>query len=200
MVCLIASCDYQMKKRVDTNENPDLSAKNDSTIKLIDNSPPTSSKSEILELPLIGSFELAKMKIDSLNKYGAGDCGRIVRRYSMPNVGLAIDSMTCGEYGFTYSYYLLSDKDFIQAVYTKKSSSVSNPKTNSYFFVQQERVVDFNSVPATSKTKVDTISDYTLRENPIDKKYSTEILKDKQITYEYFEMEYKATWEIEMDY
>jgi len=153
-----------------------------------------------LEIPVIGSFELSKMKMDSLNKYGAGDCWGTIRRYSLPNVGLAIDSMTCGEYGFTYTYYLLSDKDFIQLVYTKKSESILDPETSSYYYVQEEQVIDFNADPAISMTKIDTLTDYKLREMPINKDFSTENLKDKQTTYEHFEMEYKGTWEMEIDY
>jgi len=196
---LIISCNTQTKKSLDKNEISDLEVKTDSTTSVV-KSTKTDSESEILELPVLGSFELSEMKIDSFNEYGAGDCWGTIRRYSLPNVGLAIDSMSCGEYGFTYTYYLLSDKDFIQVVYTKKSESILNPETNSYFYVQQELVIDFNTDPTTTMTKIDTINDYKLRENPIDKKYSTETLKDNQTTYEHFEMEYKGTWEMEIDY
>ena len=197
---MIASCDSQTNTRTDNNETPDLSAKTDSITIPVESSTETGFNSVILELPVIGSFELTKMKLDSLNEYGAGDCWGTVRRYSLPNVGLAIDSMTCGEYGFTYTSYLLSDKDFIQVVYTKKSESILNPETTSYFYVQQEQVIDFNSDPAISMTRTDTVNDYKLRENPIDKNFVTETLKDRQTTYEHFEMEYQGIWEMELDY
>jgi hypothetical protein len=198
IVCLFSSCDSQTKTY--NNERPNVLVKTDSPTILVENVTETDSELEILVLPIIGSHELSNMKIDSLNEYGAGDCWGKVRRYSLPNVGLAIDSMTCGEYGFTYTYYLLSVKDSIQVVYTKKSESILDAETNSYFYVQQERVIDFNSHPATSMIKIDTINDYKRRESPIDKEYSTEILKDKQKTYEHYEMGYQGTWEMEMDY
>ena len=37
---------------------------------------------------------------------------------------------------------------------------------SSYFFVQQEQVIDFNSDPAISMMKIDTVYEYNLRENP----------------------------------
>jgi len=188
MVCLIASCNLQTKTKKDNNKSTNISVKTNSAKNA------TKTNSEILKLPIIGSFKLSKMKIDSLNAYGAGDCWGEVKRYSLPNGGLAIDSTTCGEYGFTYTYYLLDDKDFIQVVYIKKSESILNPKTNAYFYVQEERVIDFNSDPATSKIKMDTINDYKQREISINKSYSTKILKDKQVTYKHFEKKYQETW------
>ena len=108
--------------------------------------------------------------------------------------------MTCGEYGFTYTYYLLSDKDFIKAVYTKESESILDPEINSYFYVQKEQVIDFNSDPATVMTKIDTITSFKLREKPIENEFSTEKLKDKQTTYGHLEMNYQGTWEMGIDY
>jgi len=200
IVCVLGSCNSKTKTGTENSESADLTQKVDSTKKPVVKSTQTAFEPGKLDIPVIGSFELSEMKMDSLNEYGAGDCWGNIRRYSLPNVGLAIDSMTCGEYGFTYTYYLLSDKDFIQVVYTKKSESILNPETNSYFYVQEEQVIDFNSDPATSMTKIDTLTDYKLREKPIDKEFSTEILKDKQTTYEHLEMNYQGTWEMEIDY
>jgi hypothetical protein len=198
IVCLFGSCNSEIKK--DNIESADLSVKSDSTTNPVEISTETDAKSETLNLPVIGTFELSKMKIDSVNEYGAGDCWGKIRRYSLSNVGLAIDSMTCGEYGFTYTYYLLSDNDFIQVVYTKKSESILDPETSSYYYVQEEQVIDFNVDPAISMIKIDTLTDYKLREKPINKDFSTQNLKDKQTTYEHFEMEYKESWEMEIDY
>jgi len=200
IVGILSSCNSQTNSRTDNVESIDISVKTDSTTNPVEKSIKTDSKSDLLELPVIGSFELSEMKIDSLNEYGAGDCWGTIRRYSLPNVGLAIDSMTCGEYGFTYTYYLLSNKDFIQVVYTKKSESILDPASNSYSYVQEEQVIDFNSDPATSMTKIDTLTDYKLREKPIDKEFSIEKLKDRQTTYEHLEMNYQGTWEMEIDY
>ena len=195
---MLGSCNSQTK--TENTEKTELTQKVDSSKKQTEKSTHIDYHLEKIDIPVIGSFELSKMKMDSLNEYGAGDCWGNIRRYSLPNIGLAIDSMTCGEYGFTYTYYLLSDKDFIQVVYTKNSESILNPETNSYFYVQEEQVIDFNSDPATSMTKIDTLTDYKLREKPIDKEFSTEILKDKQTTYEHLEMNYQGTWEMEIDY
>ncbi|TRZ43129.1 hypothetical protein [Robertkochia solimangrovi] len=200
IVCLLGSCNSQTNTKTKNTESTDLTQKVDSTEKLTEKSTQTDYQLEKIDIPVIGTFELSEMKMDSLNEYGAGDCWGTIRRYSLPNFGLAIDSITCGEYGFTYTYYLLSDKDFIQVVYTKKSESILDPETNSFFYVQEEQVIDFNSDPATSMNKIDTLTDYKLREKPIDKEFSTEILKDKQTSYDHLEMNYQGTWEMEIDH
>jgi hypothetical protein len=155
---------------------------------------------EKLILPVMGTFELNKTKTDSLNEYGAGDCWGTIRRYTLPDAGLAIDSMSCGEYGFTYSYYLLSTNDLIQVVYSKKSESILNPESDSYFYVQQEKVIDFNSDPAIYMERTDTVYDYKSRNNHIKKKFVTETLKDKQTSYENLEGEYLKTWQRKLEY
>lgn len=195
MVCLLASC-YSKTNKI---ESTDLTVKTNSITNTVESSTKSGFKSEALDLPILGSFELAEMKLDSLNEYGAGDCWGTIRKYSLTNTGLAIDSMTCGEYGFTYTYYLLSDKDFIQVIYTKKSESILDTETFSYFYVQEEQIIDFKAHPAISMTKIDTITDYEARENPIDKKYLSEILEDKQTTYKHFEIDYKGAWEMKLD-
>ena len=64
----------------------------------------------------------------------------------------------------------------------------------------QEQVIDFNSAPAISMTKIDTVYDYNHRENRINKEFKIDTLKDRQTTYEHLEMEYQGLWEMELDY
>ena len=140
------------------------------------------------------------MEIDSINEYGAGDCWGKVIRYSLPNIGLAIDSMSCGEYGYTYTYYLLSLKDFIQVVFIKESESLLDTVNESYFYVQREHIYDFNSSPAILMTRIDTVYEYNLRENLIKKKFINESLKDRQYTSQFLNAEYNGVWSKELDY
>ncbi|GAB3333646.1 hypothetical protein GCM10027429_14450 [Marivirga atlantica] len=200
IVFLLWSCNSQPNTKTENSESTTQIQKVDSTTKPIEKPTQTIYKTDNLDIPIFGSFELSKMKMDSLNEYGAGDCWGTIRRYSLPNAGLAIDSMTCGEYGFTYTYYHLSDKDFIQIVYTKKSESILDPESNSYYYVQTEQVTDFNLEPAILMTKTDTVTYFDQREKGIDKEFIKETLKDKQRTYEHFEMEYRGKWERELDY
>ncbi len=198
VIYLIISCNSQTENKTSENQNSELSIVIDSRTNQDESLTNTESDAEILDLPVIGTFELNSMKLDSLNEYGAGDCWGTIRRYSLSNVGLVIDSMTCGEYGYTYTYYLLSAKNFIQVVYTKKSESILDPEKNSYFYVQQEQVIDYNSNPVIKMTRIDTLNDYNQRQNQIDKKFVTDTIKDKQTTYKHFEMEYIGTWEMKL--
>jgi len=199
IVWLVTSCGFQKNKRSESLLSSDSVEKTNSTNEHSENLTEMESNPEIIELPVIGTFELNNMKLDSLNKYGAGDCWGTIRRYSLPDVGLAIDSMNCGEYGYIYKYYLLSNKDFIQVVYTKKSESILNLEKNTYFYIQQEQVIDFNSDPAISMIKIDTVYEYNLRDNPINKKFVTTDLRDVQKIYNQLDNEYQGKWDMELD-
>ena len=111
-------------------------------------------KQTLVNLPIMGSFNIDEMTIDSTNKYGAGDCWGSIRRYSLPNVGLCTDSMICGEYGYTYTSYLLSPINFIQVVHTMESETVLDSIPS---YILTERIVDFNSHPATFMERIDTV-------------------------------------------
>ncbi|MBK6265098.1 hypothetical protein JKA74_08615 [Marivirga sp. S37H4] len=196
---LFAFCNFQNESKNKGGKSSNQTIENKSIDKSLELSSFQKNNSETIELPVIGTFELGSAEIDSTNEYGAGDCWGKIKRYSLANVGLAIDSMSCGEYGFTYTYYLLSQTDFVQSVFIQKSESILNPENNSYFYIQEEQVIDFNSDPAISMIRVDTVYEYNLRQNQIKKKFVTDALKDKQKTYEHLEMEYQGTWTRQLD-
>ncbi|WP_417907776.1 hypothetical protein [Christiangramia aquimixticola] len=151
-------------------------------------------------LSVMETYDLSKMKTDRVNEYEFGDCWGKTGKYSLPHLKLVIDSMSCGEYGYTYSNYLLSSDNVIQVFYVKQSESVMPPEADSYFFVQQEKVINLNSDPPTVLRRSDTVYEYGLRENPIKKKFETGILRDKQITAKQFEREYSEIWERKSDF
>lgn len=200
IVSVLSSCNSLSDSRTINVEEIAFSAKTDSATITVDKTSKASSEFDLLELPVVGSFDLSEMKIDSLNEYGAGDCWGTIRRYSIPNIGLAIDSMTCGEYGFSYTYYLLNDTDIIQMIFSKTSESVLNTETNEYCYIQKEQVIDFSSDPAISMTRTDTVTDYNRMEKAIDKDFIKEILKDRLTSYQHIEMEYQELWQMESDY
>jgi hypothetical protein len=109
-IFLFSSCNFQ-------ENNQNNYTKGDTSEEI----PTQENNHEILELPILGTFSLSNMKIDSLHEYGAGDCWGTVTKYSLKDIGLAIDTMSCGEYGYTYTYYFLNDKGSILTVFQKKS-------------------------------------------------------------------------------
>lgn len=197
-ICLFTACDESKSDHSSTpSTHPEMDIVNDSLSAEMDDSTAIEMSAEILEIPVIGKFDLNTMNVDSVKAYEGGDCWGTIRRYSSPTSGLAIDSVTCGEFGYTYAYYLLSTKDFIEVVYVKKSESVWNVDTDSFCYIQQEQVTDFNAVPVITLTKSDTVYDYQQRDHKINKEFVTETLKDTQTMREILEMNYKGTWATE---
>lgn len=151
-------------------------------------------ESKKLIVPELGEFVLSEMKQDSLNAYGEADCWGHIAKYSSTNKILAIDSISCGQYGYAYRYYVVDEKEAIKKVYAKSSESIINPKTNLYFYVTTELVLDFEQEPAVSKTRLDTVYDYQYREQQIKKEFLVEVLKNKQAVYKNYETEYRNSW------
>ncbi|SFU45783.1 hypothetical protein SAMN05216480_10466 [Pustulibacterium marinum] len=158
---------------------------------------PAKHASHELELPRIGSFELSQMKKESVHTYGAGDCRGNITKYSLPAKALAIDSMSCGEYGYAYTYYLLNEQDSIQAVYSKESEMMYNPEVASYNYIREEQLIDFKGTIAMSMIRTDTIADYHLREERIAKEFTDAPVTDKQTVYNQWMLKYLKTWEME---
>lgn len=152
-----------------------------------------------LNLPSIGLVELNTMTKDSLNSYGEADCWGNIVQYSNRKKILAIDSVSCGEYGYTYRYYIINKKGIIEKVYTKNSEPIINQKTNHFIYLKEELIIDFKNKPATSKTRVDTVYNSKKVENEIKKQFLTENLSDVKTTYEFYEMEYKNAWNLKSE-
>lgn len=191
---LIAACSSPNNTPTVTKDASDKSLQTDSLTQPTINPKKAEPEPQLLKIPVIGNVDLAKMNVDSFNVYNKLDCSGTIRRYSMPRVDFAIDSMTCGAQDFAYYYYLLNPKDFLQIVYTKKSTSILNPATNTYLYSLEEQVMDFTTDSLFLMIKTDTVTDYAKREKAIDKFFTFKILKDKQRVYEQFETRYKSAW------
>ena len=116
----------------------------------------------------------------------------------MRRVDFAIDSTWCGDSSFTYRYYLLNPKDFLQIVYTVKSKPFVDHKTKTNLYSQEERVTDFTTDSLFLMIRTDTIGDYSQRNDQINKIFSFKILKEKQAIYEEFKADYKRAWELNL--
>jgi hypothetical protein len=164
----------------------------DSITKPEDKQPLDKNPEEILDLHILGTFDLTTASIDSTNEYGGGDCFGKITKYSIPDGTLAVDSMSCGDYGYTYTYYLLGPEDLIQAIFTRKSQPFLNKENNYDGYLIKEQVIDFKSEPSISMLKTDKVPD--LLDNTIDKPFENEALKDRQTAYQYWKQEYQGHW------
>ena len=150
-----------------------------------------------LENLTLGKFNTSGVTRDSTNEYGAGDCFGKVTYYSQKGMGLGIDSMTCGEYGYTYTHYLLESKKGIQAVYFKKSESLLQPDGN-WKYALTERILDFRNSQATIMERVDTLNDNN--KDVIAKDFEVKKLNDRQTALKKWATDFKELWEMEESY
>lgn len=150
-----------------------------------------------VEIPIIGTVTVGSTKLDSLNEYGAGDCWGNIRHYSDSMNSIALDSMTCSEYGFTYTKYYLENEG-IRTVYIQESSTQLAATLEERTYKLTEKVYDYREQPFTIYTRSGTFKspDFGL----INSQFDSEVLNDFQTTYEHLTMSYQGTWEMEEDY
>lgn len=194
VILLVTACNSQQ----DTSENnqKDIQAESiEDTLesKNISIKPPVQ-----IDLPIIGNFDLAAMNVDSTHEYGAGDCFGKVARYSMEHVSLCLDSMSCSEYGQTNTAFLLTPKNIIQVVCINKWTSFYKLKDEKYVYILLERIIDFNTIPATIFERKDTVENYMT--DKLTMEFTKDTLTDTQTSYEHWEMELQGIWDAELDY
>ena len=139
--CFFTSCHSNQSSKADDNQNLGKAIELDSITKPEDKQPLDKNPEEILDLHILGTFDLTTASIDSTNEYGGGDCFGKITKYSIPDGTLAVDSMSCGDYGYTYTYYLLGPEDLIQAIFTRKSQPFLNKENNYDGYLIKEQVI-----------------------------------------------------------
>jgi hypothetical protein len=145
-----------------------------------------------LENLMLGKLKTSAMSVDSTNEYGAGDCFGKITYCSQGGMGLGIDSMSCGEYGYTYTHYLLNSKNEIQGVYLKQSESLLQTDGN-WKYALTERIIDFRNAQAAIMERVDTLDDHTV--NSIAKEFEVKNSEDRRSSLELWEVRFKELWE-----
>ncbi|MBL4898683.1 MAG: hypothetical protein JKX76_03430 [Colwellia sp.] len=156
------------------------------------------SKGKIIDLPVFGSFDLSSISSDSTHEYGAGDCWGKVEQLSYEHVAFGIDSMFCGEYGFTFTHFLLTKSGTLQAVHILNCEWITKSEGGSHDYILTERVFDFNTVPQELYERVDTVGNLEITE--INAEFKKDTLLDAQTTYEHWELQYEGIWTLELDY
>ena len=191
IICLLGACGPKQNEKSEKGQDSLL-------IDIKEKETTTNQHGNKIDLPAFGVFDLAAMKVDSTHKYGAGDCEGNVTRYASAHGGLATDSLLCGEWGYTYTHYLLSPKGSIQGVFITKSESAVNPQNNAYYFILTEQIIDFKSDPASVLVRIDTANDYSNK--VIEKPFTEDTTANLQTSQDHWQMEYESLWEKELDY
>ncbi|MDX5513575.1 MAG: hypothetical protein LPK01_15310 [Hymenobacteraceae bacterium] len=191
----VAACNTAPKTNPETPVKKELKPEQKvTTVENLHSSQKEPNPESELEILVLGKFLLPDVSTDSTNEYGAGDCFGKVTYYSQRNIGLGIDSMSCGEYGYTNTHYLLNSKKMVQAVYLKKSESLPQ-SDGTWKNALTERLIDFRNNRAIVKERMDTVNDDT--QSIINKKFEIKELKDRQTSLEHWNNEFQVLWEKE---
>jgi hypothetical protein len=192
---LVAACNTAPKSNPETSVKKELKpGQKITSVENLQSSQKEPNPESELEILTQGKFKMPDVSVDSTNEYGAGDCFGKVTYYSQRNIGLGIDSMSCGEYGYTNTHFLLNSKKMVQAVYLKKSESLPQPDGN-WKNALTERLIDFRNNRAIVRERMDTINDDT--KSIINKKFEIKELKDRQTSLEHWNKEFQILWEKE---
>jgi len=151
-------------------------------------------KHNVFKLPILGSFDLSAMKIDSSNNYSFEDCIGKTIRYSDAGTALVADSLTCKDDIYIYTYYLLNDKNKIVAVNTKKLGFTLVPGQQSYSFVLTEKIYNFSTTPATLWERSDTLE--SALSKPADKPLLKKNLENTENSYKLWNMKLSGVWRL----
>ena len=195
IISILASCSSKETSKENAGLHLSKTRETNALIKSEDQQSPNKNAENILELPILGTFDLKNESIERTNKYGGGDCSGKITKYSIPDGALAVDSLSCGDYGYTYTYYLLSPEDLIMAIFTRKSQPFLTKENNYDGYLIKEQVIDFNAKPSYTMTKTDNFPD--LLNKTIDKPFENETLNDWQKAYQHWEQEYQGHWQIQ---
>ncbi|MCP4442935.1 MAG: hypothetical protein GY810_28855 [Aureispira sp.] len=144
-------------------------------------------------IPVLGQFDLAQMTQASSNEYGGGDCFAKATKYTLAQTVLVTDSMSCGEYGSTYTHYLLDANDKILAIYIHSPKMHFNDDSDQMTFRVLEQTIDFRTEPISTTERIANFtnsSEAVPNTNPFEDKALTETPSD----YAHWEKTYKEIW------
>ena len=189
LIFFLASCNPVSEKTKNKYTNPAAPIH-----KTADSKSQSNLKHNVFKLPVLGSFDLSAMKVDSSNNYSFEDCIGKTIRYSDAGTSLVADSLTCKDDIYIYTYYLLNDKNKIVAVNTKKLGFTLVPGQQSYSFILTEKVYNFSTTPATLWEKTDTLE--SALSKPADKPLSKKNLENPENSYKLWNMKLSGVWRL----
>jgi len=145
-------------------------------------------KSKILDIPFYQKIQLLDIKKDSLKIFNGGDCGGSITRFKLGKKKLTIDTTSCGDYGDTYTNYVLDSLNSIQIVFKEEFNYIKNGK------IKKQLLINFNDNPVIAKSKIDTI--YSNKNKEL-KPFKNDTLTDVLTSFEHWTMHYDDIWSLE---
>jgi hypothetical protein len=142
-------------------------------------------------------YELNNFKLDSTNQYGAGDCWGKIKQFSENELSIGIDSMSCGEYGFEYNFYLLKNNR-IKIVHSKESETLIEYNNRKTEYLLTEKVYDFRENPFVLYYRKDTVSKPDFR--MIKAEFHKSNIVDFKTILENEKLEYNGVWKMIEEY
>jgi len=145
-------------------------------------------KSKILDIPFYQKIQLSNSKQDSLKIFKGGDCGGSITRFRFDKKTLTIDTTSCGDYGDTYTNYILDSLNSIQIVFKEELNHIKNG------MIKKQLLINFSDVPVVAKSKIDTIYSNGNKELKL---FKNDTLIDVLTSYEHWTMHYDDIWSLE---
>lgn len=186
LLCLLAACDAAPQP--DTKAEASADAPQPSAQSLPATGP---------DLSVLQSTAPLEGKMLRRHTYGAGDCWGSITEYALPSGKIAVDSSTCGEYGFTYTRYLLDADEKLLALGIKSSETLFDGDEAA--FSRTEHLLDFSQTPAQVQIKNDTIQDYAQREATLTQAFQNAPLPKPDEAYAQYQKAYMDTWKSESE-
>ena len=115
----------------------------------------------------LATFRTDGMRTDSTHWYGAGDCFGTLYMMSDDMRKMEVDSMTCGEYGFTFTHYLENPAGELMAFRRLKWESVISPDANRYIYLLQEEIYNLGVDPGQYYFRKDTLETHYVITNSV---------------------------------
>lgn len=181
IILLLSLVFFQCKKSTETRTT-------ENKLSNVDVSNTSGLKNKKIEIPFYGKIELIESKKDSVKVFNGGDCEGSLSRYEIDKKFIAIDTTSCGDYGDTYTTYILDSLNAIELVYKKEMVM------NKDALISSQLVINFNEQPVIAKTLIDTI--YSGKQK-VDKVFKNDTITEVLTSYEHWDMHYKDIWNYE---
>ncbi len=156
---------------------------------------------QVAEIPPLSGLSLFmtdQMTLDSTYAYGGGDCFGDLYHFTGNERTIVVDSLTCGEYGFTFTHYLLNRSNDLQAVRTLKWESIINTDATDYVHILSEHLFDFQGDMPTFYSRRDTMDNHFISmghyPDSISLQFNTESSEDYQTVHKQWKAQLESLW------
>ena len=142
--------------------------------------------------PVVLIFDTVTNPRQYSHDYGAGDCFGNITRFQGDKI-IALDQMSCGDYGYTNTRYWLNSNDAIEYVVIDRSESVVLGDPDTWSYIITERHMDFTVQPPIHWQRIDTFS--IEEDQTITKPFAQAALPTNESTLSQWQSNYMALWQ-----